>query len=109
MGEKGRRIRELTELVRKRFRFPENSLEMYAEKVQYRGLSAIAQCESLRYKLLNGLAVRRWCWCLFGRVLITERPLLGLAMVSFDLLWNPVPRGARLLSPESFVPPVPSP
>ena len=59
LGEKGRRIRELTALVQKRFHFPENSLEMYAEKVQYRGLSAIAQCESLRYKLLNGLAVRR--------------------------------------------------
>uniref|UniRef100_A0A0W0G3J4 40S ribosomal protein S3 n=1 Tax=Moniliophthora roreri TaxID=221103 RepID=A0A0W0G3J4_MONRR len=56
LGEKGRRIRELTALVQKRFKFPENSLELYAEKVQYRGLSAIAQCESLRYKLLNGLA-----------------------------------------------------
>ncbi|KAF9644669.1 40S ribosomal protein S3 [Thelephora ganbajun] len=62
LGEKGRRIRELTALVQKRFRFPENSLEMYAEKVQHRGLSAIAQCESLRYKLLNGLAVRRACY-----------------------------------------------
>ena len=60
MGEKGRRIRELTSLVQKRFKFPENSLELYAEKVQYRGLSAIAQCESLRYKLLGGLAVRRY-------------------------------------------------
>jgi ribosomal protein S3 len=59
LGEKGRRIRELTALVQKRFKFPENSLEMYAEKVQYRGLSAVAQCESLRYKLLGGLAVRR--------------------------------------------------
>lgn len=28
--------------------------------MQYRGLSAIAQCESLRYKLLGGLAVRRY-------------------------------------------------
>ncbi|KAJ6528480.1 40S ribosomal protein S3 [Mycena capillaripes] len=53
LGEKGRRICELTAL------FPKNSLELYVEKVQYRGLSAIAQCESLRYKLLGGLAVRR--------------------------------------------------
>ena len=60
LGEKGRRIRELTALVQKRFKFPDNSLELYAEKVQYRGLSAIAQCESLRYKLLGGLAVRRY-------------------------------------------------
>jgi len=62
LGEKGRRIRELTSLVQKRFRFPENSLELYAEKVQQRGLSAVAQCESLRYKLLGGLAVRRACY-----------------------------------------------
>lgn len=62
LGERGRRIRELTALVQKRFKFPENSLELYAEKVQYRGLSAVAQCESLRYKLLGGLAIRRACY-----------------------------------------------
>ncbi len=59
LGEKGRRIRELTALVQKRFKFPENTLELYAEKVQTRGLYAVAQCESLRYKLLGGLAIRR--------------------------------------------------
>ena len=79
LGEKGRRIRELTALVQKRFKFGEGAVELYAEKVrktdrpidvvlngsscflqvQNRGLSAIAQCESLRYKLLGGLAVRR--------------------------------------------------
>ncbi|QSL65407.1 hypothetical protein MERGE_002717 [Pneumocystis wakefieldiae] len=42
LGEKGRRIRELTSLIQKRFKFPD-----------------VAQCESLRYKLLAGLAVRR--------------------------------------------------
>ncbi|CAL9053955.1 unnamed protein product [Musa banksii] len=40
LGEKGRRIRELTN----------------------RGFCAIAQAESLRYKLLGGLAVRRACY-----------------------------------------------
>ncbi|GKD25256.1 40S ribosomal protein S3-1-like protein, partial [Tanacetum coccineum] len=55
--EKGRRIRELTSLVQKRFKFPENSVELYAERVNNRGLCAIAQAESLRYKLLGGLAV----------------------------------------------------
>ncbi|EPX73239.1 40S ribosomal protein S3 [Schizosaccharomyces octosporus yFS286] len=59
LGEKGRRIRELTALVQKRFKFAENTVELYAEKVQNRGLCAVAQCESLRYKLLAGLAVRR--------------------------------------------------
>ncbi|KAK6147639.1 hypothetical protein DH2020_018551 [Rehmannia glutinosa] len=57
LGEKGRRIRELTSVVQKRFKFPENSVELYAEKVNNRGLCAIAQAESLRYKLLGGLAV----------------------------------------------------
>ena len=60
LGEKGRRIRELTSVFQKRFKFPENSVELYAEKVNNRGLCAIAQAESLRYKLLGGLAVRRY-------------------------------------------------
>ena len=59
LGEKGRRIRELTSVVQKRFNFPEGGVELYAEKVNNRGLCAIAQAESLRYKLLGGLAVRR--------------------------------------------------
>jgi len=62
LGEKGRRIRELTSVVQKRFKFPEGSVELYAEKVANRGLCAIAQSESLRYKLLGGLAVRRACY-----------------------------------------------
>jgi len=62
LGEKGRRIRELTSLVQKRFKFPENTVELYAEKVANRGLCAIAQCESLKFKLLNGLTVRRACY-----------------------------------------------
>ncbi|KAL0009902.1 hypothetical protein SO802_005010 [Lithocarpus litseifolius] len=56
--EKGRRIRELTSVVQKRFKFPENSVELYSEKVNNRGLCAIAQAESLHYKLLGGFAVR---------------------------------------------------
>lgn len=35
---------------------------MFAEKVSDRGLCAVAQCESLRYKLVGGLAVRRACY-----------------------------------------------
>ena len=37
LGEKGRRIRELTALVQKRFGFPDNTVELYAEKVAQRG------------------------------------------------------------------------
>merc|ERR1712135_66928 len=62
LGEKGRRIRELTSVVQKRFGFQEGSVELYAEKVATRGLCAIAQAESLRYKLIGGLAVRRACY-----------------------------------------------
>uniref|UniRef100_A0A5S6QIG8 40S ribosomal protein S3 n=1 Tax=Trichuris muris TaxID=70415 RepID=A0A5S6QIG8_TRIMR len=62
LGEKGRRIRELTSLVHKRFNLAEDSVELYAEKVGQRGLCAIAQCESLRYKLIGGLPVRRACY-----------------------------------------------
>merc|ERR1712023_415828 len=62
LGEKGRRIRELTAVVQKRFNFPQGSVELYAEKVLNRGLCAVAQAESLRYKLLGGLAVRRACY-----------------------------------------------
>ncbi|KRY60420.1 40S ribosomal protein S3 [Trichinella britovi] len=62
LGEKGRRIRELTSLVQKRFNLPEESVDLYAEKVAQRGLCAIAQCESLRFKLIGGLPVRRACY-----------------------------------------------
>ena len=62
LGEKGRRIRELTAVIQKRFKFPEGAVELFAERVENRGLCAIAQCESLRFKLLGGLAVRRACY-----------------------------------------------
>jgi ribosomal protein S3 len=42
-------------VVQKRFGFQENAVELYAERVANRGLSAQAQAESLKYKLLGGL------------------------------------------------------
>jgi len=62
LGEKGRRIRELTAVVQKRYGFPENSVELFAERVENRASCAMAQAESLRYKLLGGLAARRACY-----------------------------------------------
>ena len=62
LGEKGQRIRELTSLVQKRFDFDDGAVELYAERVMNRGLCAQAQAESLKYKLLGGLAVRRACY-----------------------------------------------
>eukprot|EP00056_Hartaetosiga_gracilis_P009214 m.131875 g.131875 ORF g.131875 m.131875 type:complete len:231 (-) comp13078_c5_seq1:96-788(-) len=61
VGDKGRRIRELSGVIQKRFGFKPEQVEIFAERVAKRGLCAIAQCESLRYKLLGGLAVRRAC------------------------------------------------
>jgi len=62
LGEKNRRIRELTSLVQRRFNFPKDNVELYAERVQNRALCAVAQAESLRFKLSGGLAVRRACY-----------------------------------------------
>eukprot|EP00005_Dracoamoeba_jomungandri_P000430 CAMPEP_0174251186 /NCGR_PEP_ID=MMETSP0439-20130205/1092_1 /TAXON_ID=0 /ORGANISM="Stereomyxa ramosa, Strain Chinc5" /LENGTH=248 /DNA_ID=CAMNT_0015331439 /DNA_START=53 /DNA_END=799 /DNA_ORIENTATION=- len=62
LGVKGRRIRELTSVVQKRFNFPEGTVELYAEKVANRALCAVAQCESLKFKLMNDIAVRRACY-----------------------------------------------
>merc|ERR1712230_44191 len=59
LGNKGQRIRELTSVVQKRFNYPDGAVELYAEKVATRGLCAIAQAESLRYKLIVDMAVRR--------------------------------------------------
>jgi small subunit ribosomal protein S3e len=62
LGENNRRIRELTSIVQKRFDFQDGAVELYAERVQNRGLCAQAQAESLKFKLLGGLAVRRACY-----------------------------------------------
>ena len=42
-GEKARRIRELTSVVQKRFKFAEGAVELFAERVANKGLSAQAQ------------------------------------------------------------------
>jgi small subunit ribosomal protein S3e len=62
LGVQGRRIRELTSAVQKRFNMPDGSLELYAKKIAHRGLCAQAQAEALKFKLLGGLAVRRACY-----------------------------------------------
>lgn len=69
VGTQGRRIRELTALVKKRFNLdPEDGdaqgfkVELFAERVQYRALCALAQAEAVKFKLMEGLAVRRACY-----------------------------------------------
>ncbi|KXS19106.1 ribosomal protein rps3 [Gonapodya prolifera JEL478] len=91
LGERGRRIRELTAVVQKRFGFPEGTVELYAERIQNRGLSAIAQAESLKFKLLGGLAVRRACYGVLR--FATESGAKGVEVVVSGKL-----RGARAKS-----------
>jgi len=62
LGDKGRRLRELTSVIQKRFSLKEGSIEVFVDRIQNRALNAIAQAESLRYKLLAGIAVRRACY-----------------------------------------------
>jgi small subunit ribosomal protein S3e len=58
-----RRIPYIQKLIQLRHKFKnEESLRVYAEKVQARGLSARAQAQSICYKLKGGLAVRRACY-----------------------------------------------
>jgi len=72
LGEKGQRIRELTSLVQKRFGYKEGTVELYAERVFFRGLCAQAQAESLKFKLLGGLAVRRACYGVLRNIMENE-------------------------------------
>ncbi|EKX48082.1 small subunit ribosomal protein S3e, cytoplasmic [Guillardia theta CCMP2712] len=79
LGEKGQRIRELTSAVQKRFGFAEGTVEMFAERVHNRGLSAMAQAESLKFKLLGGLQVRRACYGVIRFVM--ESGALGVEVI----------------------------
>jgi len=45
LGDKGKRIRELTAVVQKRYSFPENSVELFAERVENRAACAMAQVD----------------------------------------------------------------
>mmetsp|Transcript_12272 Transcript_12272/g.31710 ORF Transcript_12272/g.31710 Transcript_12272/m.31710 type:complete len:218 (+) Transcript_12272:59-712(+) len=62
LGSRGRRIKEINGLIKKRFQFDEKSLEIYVEKIINKNLCAISQAESLRYKLLRGMVIRRACY-----------------------------------------------
>lgn len=59
LGENGRRIRELTSLVQKRFKYDEGKVQLFVERVVARSLSAMAQAETLKFKLMSAMPVRR--------------------------------------------------
>eukprot|EP00008_Paramoeba_atlantica_P005710 CAMPEP_0201475820 /NCGR_PEP_ID=MMETSP0151_2-20130828/1178_1 /ASSEMBLY_ACC=CAM_ASM_000257 /TAXON_ID=200890 /ORGANISM="Paramoeba atlantica, Strain 621/1 / CCAP 1560/9" /LENGTH=211 /DNA_ID=CAMNT_0047856023 /DNA_START=63 /DNA_END=698 /DNA_ORIENTATION=+ len=62
MGPKNVRLRQLTALVQQRFNFPEGGVALFTDRVVRRGISAAAMAESLRYKLLGQVAVRKACY-----------------------------------------------
>merc|ERR1719359_1836981 len=62
LGDRSRRIRELTTLVEQRWGFDEDDVKLFVERLANRGLCPEVQAESLRYKLLGGLACRRACY-----------------------------------------------
>jgi len=79
LGEDDKRIKELTSLVQQRFEFPEGHVSCFTEKVEPRGLSAVAQAENLRYKLLGQLPVRRACYSVMRFVM--EQNAVGCEIV----------------------------
>jgi len=58
-----KRIPYIQKLLQLRHNFDkDDAIKVFAEKVQPRGLSALAQAQSICYKLKGGLAVRRACY-----------------------------------------------
>ena len=108
LGDKGPRIRGLTTLINKESNSVGHGGTICGQGSP-RGLSEVARCETLRCKLLSGLAVRRYS---FPRMFFrgeTDELTVVLLTVFFDLLGSLVQRGARLLFQENFVPLVQSP
>jgi len=59
VGEQGRRVREITALVQKRFQFQKGQIILFAEKIRNKGLSALSQAQAVKFRLMQGLSVRR--------------------------------------------------
>jgi len=59
VGDQGRRVREITALVQRRFKYQSGQIILFAEKIRNKGLSALAQAQAVKFRLLQGLSVRR--------------------------------------------------
>lgn len=57
--EQGRRLQEIRYMILKRWNIPDEQLEILVDKIARRGLSAINQLDSLRYKIIARLPARR--------------------------------------------------
>merc|ERR1712137_49054 len=63
LGEKGRRIQELTAVIEKRFNFKPDQLNLFAERVENRALCAAAQAESLLQVVGRSRCPSCLLWC----------------------------------------------
>ncbi|KAK2948470.1 putative 40S ribosomal protein S3-B [Blattamonas nauphoetae] len=69
IGGDGKRLNELTSLVQKRWGFNEKSIRLVAERLKSRAISAVAQAESMVYKITRGLPVRRAAYAIVRYVM----------------------------------------
>jgi small subunit ribosomal protein S3e len=76
---KGRRLQELRVLIQKRWNLKDEQLEVFLDRIQTRGLSALNQLESLRYKILSRIPARRAAYSIIRFVM--EAKALGCEVV----------------------------
>ena len=60
VGENGRKLQELTSLIQKRFGYNDsnNKVELHVRSITNRSLSAQAQAEAIKHKILGGFPIR---------------------------------------------------
>ncbi|CAH1101808.1 unnamed protein product [Psylliodes chrysocephalus] len=98
LGEKNRRIRELTSVVQKRFNFPENSVVLYGEKVANRGCEVVVSGKlrgqrAKSMKFVDGLMIHSGDPCndyvdTATRHVLLRQGVLGIK-VKIMLPWDP--------------------
>jgi small subunit ribosomal protein S3e len=76
---KGRRLQELRLLIQKRWAIKDEALEVFIDRIPVRGLSALNQLESLRYKLVSRIPARRAAYSIIRFVM--DAKALGCEVV----------------------------
>merc|ERR1712130_283237 len=84
VGDQGRRVREITALVQKRFKYQKGQIILFAEKIRNKGLSALAQAQAVKFRLLQGLSVRRAAYSVVKFIMLPHDPT-GENGISRDL------------------------
>merc|ERR1711907_495546 len=100
LGEKGRRIRELTSVVQKRWNFAENSVELYAGKI--RGARAKSMKFTDGYMIKSGDPKRQYVDSAVRHVALRQG-MLGVR-VTIMLPWDPTGKtGPKTPLPDQVV------